>query len=208
LSYELINPVERDNILNDLLSNITGDLYVGMDIGRKNNPSVIWILEKLGELLYTRKVIALKNIPYKDQRKILYDVLSHKNFRRACMDATGLGNQLSEEAQDDYGKLRVEPIMFTPKVKEELASYTYIMVEGRKVLIPRDKIIREDFYSVKAVTTSSGNVRYEAEQTKDGGHADYFFAFALALLASKSYTGPLIITSRARKGINNILQGY
>ncbi|MBI1936672.1 MAG: hypothetical protein HYS25_00965 [Ignavibacteriales bacterium] len=208
LPYELINPIERDNILDELLAGIVGDIYVGGDIGRKKNPSVFWILERLGELLYTRKIIALKNVPYSEQRKILYDVLSHKNFRRACIDATGIGNQLAEEAQDAFGKLRVEPVMFTPKVKEELASHTYVMVEGKKVLIPRDKTIREDLYSVRAVTTSAGNVRYEADQSKDGGHADYFFGLALALMAAKSYSGPLIITSGARRQMNSILQGY
>lgn len=208
LPYELINAIERDNILDELLANITGDLYVGMDVGRKNNPSVIWILEKLGELQYSRKVIPLKNIPYSQQREILYTVLSHKNFRRACIDATGIGNQLAEEAQEQFGKLRVEPVLFTPKVKEELASNTYVMVEGKKVLIPRDKIIREDLYSVKAVTTSAGNVRYEADQSKDGGHADYFFSLALALMAAKTYSGPVIITSRIKREINSMLQGY
>lgn len=208
LNYELINAVERDNILDELLANITGDLYVGMDVGRKNNPSIIWILERLGELLYTRKVIALKNIPYSQQREILYGVLSHKNFRRTCIDATGIGNQLAEEAQDQYGKLRVEPVMFTPRSKEELASHTYVMVEGKKVLIPRDKVIREDLYSVKAVTTSAGNVRYEADQTKEGGHADYFFGLALALMAAKTYSGPLIITTRGKREINRLLSSY
>jgi phage FluMu gp28-like protein len=208
LSYELINPIERDNILDELLLNITGDLFVGMDIGRKNNPSVIWVNEKLGEMLYARRVARLKNMPYSDQREILYGVLSHKNFRRACIDATGIGNQLAEEAQKAYGALRVEPVMFTSKVKEDLASTTYIMVEGRKVLIPRDKVVRDDLYSVKAVTTSAGNVRYEADQEKDGAHADHFWAFALANYAAKTNTGPLIITSGGRRKMESVLSKY
>lgn len=208
LSYELINAIEREDILFDFLDNITGDLYVGMDIGRVNNPSVIWILEKLGELLYTRKVIALKNTPYKEQKKYLYDVLSHPNFRRACIDATVIGNQLAEEAAEDFGKLRVEPVMFTPKVKEKLASYTYIIVEGKRVLIPRDKVIREDLYSVRAVKTAAGNVRYEAEQTKEGGHGDYFTGLSLALEASKTYSGPIIITSGAQRYMRKLTSNY
>ena len=208
LSYELINPIERDNLLDETLSNITGDLYVGMDIGRRNNPSVIWIEEKLGEILYTRRVIRLKNVPYRDQREILYGVLSHKNFRRCCIDATGIGNQLAEEARQDFGALRVEPVMFTAKIKEDIASTTYILVESRKALIPRDKVVRDDLYSVKAVTTSAGNVRYEADQEKDGAHADHFWAFALANYAAKTNTGPLIITSGGRRHIQSILNKY
>jgi len=208
LPYELINAIERDNILNEKLDNITGDLFVGMDVGRKNNPSVIWIDEKLGEILYTRKVIPLKNTPYRLQKEILYDHLSHPNFRRACIDATGIGNQLAEEAMQDFGALRVEPVMFTSKSKEELASHIYIMVEGKRTLIPRDKRIREDFYSVKAVTTAAGNVRYEAEEDKEGGHADHFWAKALCLFAAKTNAGPVIITTGGKRHINELLNGY
>lgn len=208
LPYELINAIERDNILDDKLENITGDLFVGMDIGRKNNPSVIWVDELLGEMLYTRKVIPLKNVAYRTQKEILYSILSHPNFRRAAIDATGIGNQLAEETQQDFGVLRVEAVMFTPRSKEEMASHTYIMVEGKKTLIPRDKVIRDDFYSVRAVVTAAGNVRYEADIDKDGGHADYFWAKALCLSAAKSNAGPLIITTGGKRIINSILTGY
>ncbi|MBX3008629.1 MAG: terminase family protein [Melioribacteraceae bacterium] len=208
LPYELINPIERDNIIDDTLQSITGDMYVGMDIGRRKNYSVIWIFEKLGEILYTRKIIALKKVEYSEQRKILYDVLSHPCFRRCCIDATGIGNEFAENAQKAFGQFRVEPIMFTPKVKEDLASYTYLMVEGRKVVIPREKTIRDDFYSVRAITTKSGNVRYEAAVSELGSHADYFWGFSLGLEAARSYAGPLIITSGARRYVNTILQGY
>lgn len=208
LPYELLNPIERDNILDDKLENVVGDLFVGMDIGRKNNPSIIWVDEKLGEILYTRKVIPLKNVTYREQKEILYGVMSHPNFRRAALDATGIGNQMAEEAQQDFGALRVEAVMFTTKSKEELASHTYIMVEGKKTLIPRDRIIRDDFYSVRAVTSPSGNVRYEADVDKQGGHADYFWAKALALSAAKSNAGPVIITTGGKRIINSILKGY
>jgi len=208
LPYELINAIERDNILNESLEDVKGDLFVGMDIGRKNNPSVIWVDEKLGEMLYSRKIIPLKNIPYRDQRAILYEILSHKNFRRCCIDATGIGNQFAEEAVKDFGALRVEAIMFTSKSKEELASNMYVMVDSKRTLIPRDKKIREDFYSVRAVVTKAGNVRYEADEEKDGGHADYFWAKALCLYAAKTNSGPVIVTSAGKREINKILEGY
>lgn len=208
LPYELINAIERDDILNDRLDNVLGDLFIGMDIGRKNNPSVIWIDEKLGEILYTRKVIPLKNVTYREQKEILYGFLSHPNFRRAAIDATGIGNQLAEEAQQDFGALRVEAVMFTTKSKEELASHAYIMIEGKKTLIPRDRTIRDDFYSVRAITSPAGNVRYDADVDKEGGHADYFWSKALCLSAAKSNAGPVIITTGGKRFINSILKGY
>lgn len=208
LPYELINPIERDNILDEELSNIQGDLYVGMDIGRFNNPSVIWVLERLGEIHYTRKVIRLKNTRWEDQREYLHAVLSHPNFRRCCIDNSSMGTELFEKAEQTFGSSRVEGIKFSNQVKDQLASNTVIMVEGKRVLIPRDKRIKEDLYSVKGVTTLSGNTRYEAEEDKEGGHADHFWALALALEAAKSYAGPVIITTGGKRIINSILTGY
>ncbi|KAB2841777.1 MAG: hypothetical protein F9K45_07595 [Melioribacteraceae bacterium] len=135
LPYELINPIERDNILNELLTGVIGDLYVGVDIARKRNFTVIWIDEKLGDITYSRKIIPLKNMPFRNQKEVLYDVLSHPNFRRCCIDATGIGANLAEDAAMDHGSLRVEEVVFSEKVKEELATDMYVTVEDRRTLI-------------------------------------------------------------------------
>lgn len=208
LPYELISPIEREGILNELLDDIIGDLYVGVDIARKRNFTVIWVDEKLGDITYSRKIIPLKNMPFRNQKEVLYDVLSHPNFRRACIDATGIGANLAEDAAMDFGSLRVEEVVFTERVKEELATDLYVAVEDRRTLIPKDKRIRDDFYSVKCVTTAAGKKRYEAKTAEDGSHADFFWAKALCNSASKKYSGPLIITSGAKRYVNTILQGY
>jgi phage FluMu gp28-like protein len=210
LALELITAVERDNILDEILSGIKGDIYVGMDVGRFNNPSVIWVLEKLGELLYTRKVICMKNTPWAQQREQLNSVLSHPNFRRCCIDNSAMGTELFENAQQTYGSMKVEGIKFTASVKDSLVSYLIMMVEDRKVLIPRSKTIREDFYSLKGIRTLSGNTRYETDSAyaEDDTHADHFWALALALEAAKTYSGPLIITSGQRTQMSAILANY
>ena len=208
LPYELINPIERDNTLYDSLDSIIGDIYVGVDIARKKNFTVIWVDEKLGDITYSRKVIPLQNMRFRDQKEILYGVLSHPNMRRCCIDATGIGANLAEDAAIDFGALRVEEVTFTEKVKEELATDIYVAVEDRKTVIPKDKKIREDFYSVKCVTTAAGKKRYESPTADDGSHADYFWAKALCVHAAKSYTGPVIVTSGVKRQINKLLKGY
>ena len=208
LPYELINPIERDDILFDSLDKVTGDLYVGVDIARKRNFTVIWIDEKLGEITYARKIIPLQNMKFRDQKEILYDVLSHPNMRRCCIDATGIGANLAEDAAIDFGELKVEEIVFTEKVKEELATDIYVAVEDMRTRIPRDKRIRDDFYSVKCVTTSAGKKRYEAPTAEDGSHADFFFAKALCTHAAKNYSGPLIITSGGKRQMAKLLENY
>jgi phage FluMu gp28-like protein len=117
LPYELIVSCEIDDLYRQL-ETLTGDVYVGMDIGRKKDLSVIWILEKLGRVNYTRMVKILEKTPFKIQEEVLHNILGHRNLRRCCIDSTGLGMQLAENAQQKFSKYRVEAITFTNKVKE------------------------------------------------------------------------------------------
>ncbi|MHB1026091.1 MAG: terminase large subunit domain-containing protein [Desulfobacteria bacterium] len=166
-----------------------GDLYIGMDIGRKRDLSVIWLNERVGDVNQTRAVKRLEKTPFRIQRQELFAILSLPNVRRACIDATGIGAQLAEEAREKFGLL-VEEIQFTQAVKEELAVTILRAFQDRLVRVPSDRTIREDLHSVKKVTTAAGHIRYDAERNADG-HADHFWAEALSLHAgTRPYQKP------------------
>ena len=38
-------------------------LFCGIDFGRTNDPTVCWTLEKVGDILWTREVLVLQNMP-------------------------------------------------------------------------------------------------------------------------------------------------
>lgn len=208
LDYEMINAAERTDILYESLDNITNDMFVGVDIARTRNFTVIWICEKIGGLLITRKIIPLQRMRFRDQKEILYKVLNHPKHRRCCIDATGIGKNLAEDAAIDFGVLRVEEVDFNNTNKTEMAEDTYVAFDDRRVLIPKDKIIREDLYSIKSGTTKTGKKTYIADVSEEGSHADFFWGFSLCNRAVKTYTGPLIITSSVKREINSILSGY
>ena len=56
--------------------------------------------------------------------------------------------------------------------------------------IPEDGQIRADLRKVQKVTTAAGNIRFVAESTPDG-HADRFWALALALHAGANPSAPI-----------------
>ncbi|HBE44263.1 MAG TPA: hypothetical protein DDW17_02110 [Deltaproteobacteria bacterium] len=209
LTYEMIDKCERDGILTTLDA-ITGDLYAGVDIGRRRNLTVIWGVEKLGLVYYTRIYKVLEKATFKAQREALYQILEHRTMRRCCIDETGLGMQLAEEAQDRFGKFRVEPVTFTNQVKSDLAHTLYTYIEDIQLYIPAMPEVREDLHSVKKITTSAGNIRFDAANTDDS-HADRFWAAALAMHAAHNpHSGPIEvnIASRKRRESTNILRGY
>ncbi|MDH4449700.1 MAG: hypothetical protein QE265_03810, partial [Rhodoferax sp.] len=107
---------------------------------------------------------------------------------------TGLGIGWSDDAQDQFGENRVEAVTFTGQVKEALAYPLRGAMEDRKVRIPDDAKIRADLRKVQKVTTAAGNIRFVAESTPDG-HADRFWALALALHAGSDPTAPIEFAS-------------
>lgn len=206
LPYDLITSCELDDILKSL-SEIQHDFYVGVDVGRKKDLTVIWVLEKIENIKYTRKVIELAQMPFCKQEEILHEILSHKFFRRNCQDNTGIGMQMAENAQYKFGKFRVEGITFTNKVKEELAYNLRTEFENKTVFIPKRHEIREDLHSIRRLTTSAGNIRFDAERS-DNGHADRFWALALALHAVNNSSGEINISTRRKRKMPELLKPF
>jgi phage FluMu gp28-like protein len=210
MSYEKIASCESDTALWDdgASPEVLGSLYIGMDVARKHDLTVIWIIEKLGDMCYTRKVITLKNMKFSDQKEILYGWLKHPKMRRCCIDKTGLGMQLAEEAEQLFGKLRIEGVMFTATIKEEMAYKLNSAMEDKAFIIPADHDVREDFHSIRKVSTSSGNIRFDVAKSDTHGHADRFWAAALAKFATEDGSGPVFIVSKKVRPVSGILRGY
>ena len=190
LTYDMIARCERGDVIWDL-ADTQGDLFVGVDIGRKKDLTVIWVVERCGPILVTRQVKILERTPFHLQRQALFAILSHPHLRRACIDATGLGMQLAEESQFCFGQYRVEAVTFSGSVKESLAYGLRSAVEDVAFFVPEDNEIREDLHSVRKVTTAAGNIRFDVSASEAKGHADRFWAAALAQEAAGTPSGGL-----------------
>lgn len=186
-----------------------GRLYCGVDIGRKKDLTVLWVVEQLGDVFYTRHVETMEKMRKSAQEDILWPWFAICD--RICIDSTGLGIGWSDDAQDKFGTYRVEAVTFTGQVKEALAYPLRGAMEDRTVRIPDDALIRSDLRKVKKTVTSAGNIRFIAESTPDG-HADRFWALALALHAGSAASGPVVAASRPRAAVERIgsvnLNGY
>lgn len=179
------------------------ELYAGMDIGRKRDLTVLWVVERLGDVFYTRKVICLEKMRKSAQEKILWPWIAC--MRRTCIDYTGLGIGWGDDAEDEFGTYRIELVTFTGPVKERLAYPVRGRMEDKKLRLPFNPVIRADLRMVSKTTTSSGNIRFTAERTDDG-HADRFWALALACEAASNPSAPMEYrgVSRSREEANSM----
>lgn len=162
------------------------NLYLGYDVGRNKNLSVLWIIERTYGRLFTCKLVEMRAKKFSEQEAVLYSYLDLPMLRRCCIDSTGLGMQLAERAVERYGS-KVEAVRFTGPVKEALAYPLRAAFEDQGVKIPRDDKIRSDLRAVKKTTTAAGNIRFEADRGEDG-HSDRFWALALAIHAAGNTT--------------------
>jgi phage FluMu gp28-like protein len=172
--YEAVEPWEID--LEEARSG-RRELYAGLDIGRTSDLTVLWVCERLGDVLYTRKIIALQKMSKPDQEAILWPWL--ECMRRTCVDYTGLGIGWGDDAQRKFGTYRIELVTFTGSLKEKLAYPVRGGMEDRKIRIPYDPLVRADLRAVTKTVSASGNIRFTAERTAQG-HSDRFWALALA----------------------------
>ncbi len=185
LPYEVIQSCESEGIEVRSIAELEGDVYVGVDIGRRKDLTVISVLEEVGDVFYLRKLEVLKKLPFSEQFRIIDHIASYA--RRIAVDETGIGMQLAEELRRKHGS-KVIPVYFTARAKEELAEKLKAKFQDRLIRVPPDRDLREDLHSVRRSITASGNVRYEGSSSDS--HADRFWSLALAVHAA-TQRGPL-----------------
>ena len=178
-------------------------MYLGVDIGRKRDLTIAWLFEKVGGVLWSRRLVTLKGVSFDEQETAICRLIegsatgvppvpghgrdAHGTsggaaVRRVCVDQSGIGMMLAEHLVQKYGAV-VEPVTFTAPLKERLAPMVKQAFEERTVRIPDNREVRADINSVKRFVTLAGNVRFDAEHT-DRGHADRFWALAMVVNAA------------------------
>jgi phage FluMu gp28-like protein len=196
LPYDLIATVENDHA--GLPAHYQGGAcFVGVDIGLRRDLFVIWVLEQVGDVLWTREIVALKRASFAEQDAALARVFFTYNVMRCCIDQTGMGEKPVEDAKRNHGSMRVEGILFTSNNKLTLATEGKQAFEDRRIRIPEgDQAIRADLHKLKRETTLSGNARFVADSDSEG-HADRAWACFLAVHAAgkrmvmpEDYTAP------------------
>jgi phage FluMu gp28-like protein len=180
---------------------LTGRLYVGFDVGRKSDLSVITVVERVGSQFLVRGILRMRNMRLPDQQLRLGEICGLRNFHRAAIDMTGLGLGLFEYAQKEYGISRIHGINFAEtvpasrsirrdgckrervRVTEAMATELLRLYEDRRIQHPREAQLREDLRKPERVTSPGGRVSIAATRD-EAGHADHFWSLALAIEAA------------------------
>lgn len=194
-----------------------GDLYVGNDIGRQRDLSVVTVLEKIGRTKRVIGMLRMSGMRLPAQQAQLDIVCMLPKFRGYEGDMTGIGLGLVEYLQEKHGSTRVRGVNFssteaitdrmrldgrkqeTAKVTEIMATNLLAEFEDRSIEIPAgDMEMVDDLRKPEKVTTPGGQVSIAATRD-EAGHADHFWSIALAIRASwNTYSGAISDPSTVR----------
>lgn len=207
LSFDLIDSVEHIDAGKPELYQ-GGSCFVGMDIAARNDLTVIWVLELVGDVYWTRELITLKRVPLREQLEELNRVMKQYHVVGGNLDQTGMGEKMVEDAQAEHGK-RIQGMLFNVSTKLKMATIGKTAFEDRKIRIPQgNSDLREDLHKLKKITGSNGIPRFTAESDSNG-HADRTWACFLALTAAtEALMQPVKAHSRKPRSSKRLTAGY
>ncbi len=178
ITFELIDGCREAGCMKDhaWLAASKYPLFLGVDVARKQDLCVLDVGERIGDVVWDRLRIELLNRSFAEIESELFRLLELRQLKRACIDATGLGLQLAERAKSRFG-WKVEPVVFTATVKEELAFQMRTDLDKRLIRLADEPRLHADLRGIRKEVTSSGNLRFVGEA--EDSHCDRFWAKAL-----------------------------
>ena len=170
--------------------------YMGIDIGRHRDLTVITVMELIEEegkpVFVMRFMKILENMEYVKQTQEFSKCIRDWKPRRCHVDATNAGGPIGEDLAKRFPS--VEDIKITrvsrPKIIGNAARF--LEVGGCKIFDTQD--IHSDFLSIERYYNKNGDLDYyiPSRNAEVKGHGDRFMSFALALYAA--------VTSQKRIG--------
>lgn len=157
-------------------------LFMGLDIGRTSDATVFYIIGVINGKKRSVLRHEMRNADFDAQTAVLNKLMENLPIYRCCIDDGGIGLNLAENAHKRYGE-RAELYHFDLQSKEILAMGVRTGLERRKYELDNDRDFHAQIHSIKRTPSSGGSFRYDAERNEKG-HADSFWAWALASYAT------------------------
>ena len=176
----------RRTVRGDRGASTGGAAYIGVDIGRRRDLWVAWVLELVGDVAWTREIRELRDTPFSSHDDELDELVEYYRPVRISMDQTGMGEKPVEDARRRYGAHRLEGVLLTSPRRLALATALKERYEDRAWRVPRDRVIRQDMHSIRVAQGATGAPRLAVDGAQKESHADRFWAAALAAGAAAS----------------------
>jgi len=164
---------------------------IGVDIGRRHDLTAIAIFEDISGVNILRSVETYFDKKYDWQFGRLRDLLNTYTVSSLRIDATGIGNNMAENLRDEYEAVR--PIIFDHELKQQMVFSLKEQMHDGRVRFPNDARVINNIRSIQRQYSAAGYLKFDSPRSSELGHADLFWAIALALLVEKTGTADFFI---------------
>ena len=188
LTWEMIRAIEHA-LAGDPDAFAGGVAYIGVDVARRRDLWVAAVIERVGDVLWLRELVVRQGISFSEQRGIVRDLAARYRPSRIAVDQTGMGEAVVEQLQEDHGVTRVEGVLMTGPRRLDVATALREAAEDKRLRIPADDDLRRDLHSIRTEAGPTGAPRLQADTVETDGHADRFWALALACAAAAGGVG-------------------
>lgn len=166
---------------------LSGSFYAGVDLAKKEDFSVVAVLRKDEDAF---RLIHLNVFPQGTEYVGVINYLRALSQRlstihRFLVDQTGVGEAVLEQAQKTVPN--VEGIVLTAPAKQEILGYLKLMMQEKRVLFPYELDFLQELNIERFELSRSGQILFSHPA---GTHDDRFWAFALAVYATKTTPYP------------------
>jgi phage FluMu gp28-like protein len=155
-----------------------GPLFGGIDVARSSDQTILVVKEKVVDVLWTRMILKLFNMPLTEQARVLTPYV--QKTRLTAMDSTGMGIGLFDMLNESCGghvmgvnfagssRLRKEAAAVrslstgrgatgdSVNMKSDLAIKLKKSMEDRRERLPEDMDLRTELQAIKRMPTASG----------------------------------------------------
>jgi phage FluMu gp28-like protein len=183
--------------------------FVGIDIGRTKDLTVATVLELIEKKLYTRAIVRLASMPFREQTRILSMLLETlgQKLTGGCLDMTGVGLGLAEELSERFPG-RLTGVHFSQnvtwadaevRITDAMSVNLLGLFEDERIKIPAEAALRASLQLPERSGRASG-ILYTPRSA--AGHADDFWSLALGAWSARAYEVPfqyLCFEPRARQ---------
>ena len=174
---------------------LKGDFYAGVDLAKKEDFSVVAVLRRDEDAF---RLIHLNVFPQGTEYVGVINYLKAlserlKTIHRFLLDQTGVGEAVIEQAKDTVPN--VEGVILTAPAKQEILGYLKLMMQEKRVLFPYELDFLQELNIERFELSKAGQILFSHPA---GTHDDRFWAFALAVYATRAgASGSMIPVKRS-----------
>ncbi|MFW5968846.1 MAG: terminase large subunit domain-containing protein, partial [Persicimonas sp.] len=184
-SYDLIR---RSQYAPEEIEDTRGTQYGGLDLASERDASIFAGLLDNTDVRWLNLIETIKQAgvsrDYSDQIDDVREILDAHPFEVVAVDETGEGKDLTQRLTKAYSRRLIRGIdsQTWKDVHDVIPTMRHDMEVG-ELKLPNSAAVRNAFAKVQKKQLSNRRVKYDAVQDAEG-HADEFFASALAYFAA------------------------